>query len=78
MFKKMHKKIDNAILTVYNKAQQVLRNDDGASEMVTVVGLIIGIIVVLVVVFFPAIKTWFNNTVMQNLTDKTGDLFDFS
>ena len=56
------------------RLRELMKDTRGSSEFVAVIGLIIVAVVILTVIFFPQMKTWFTG-VMTSLGTSTTNLF---
>ena len=59
------------------RAAELLRNKQGMSEIVAVVGIIIAVLVILAVIFMPQISSYIKDTVMPAVEDTTSKLVNY-
>ena len=60
------------------RAAELLRDKQGMSEIVAVVGIIIAVLVILAVIFMPQISSYIKDTVMPSIVTTTNKLFNFT
>lgn len=59
------------------RAAELLRDKQGMSEIVAVVGIIIAVLVILAVIFMPQISSYIKDTVMPSVEDTTSKLVNY-
>ena len=59
------------------RAAELLRDKQGMSEIVAVVGIIIAVLVILAVIFMPQISSYIKDTVMPAVEDTTSKLVNY-
>lgn len=59
------------------RAAELLREKQGMSEIVAVVGIIIAVLVILAVIFMPQISSYIKDTVMPAVEDTTSKLVNY-
>lgn len=75
--KSIKRKGSLAALAACNRVRELIKDKRGISGIVEVIGLIIVVVVILAVVFFPQIKSWFGTT-MTSLGGSTSKLFSLT